>query len=395
MSLPALYLNKREEKRLLAGHLWVFSNEIDTKRSAFKEFTAGECVNIVSASGKVLGSAYVNPHSLIAARKYSESADKILDANFIKGRLQDALALREQMFDQPYYRLLFSEGDYFPGLIIDRFNDTFVMQLNTAGIDRIQQEIVAVLDDMFNPTNIVLRNDTGSRQLENLPEGISIIKGELTAPVYCHENQSRFLIDVKQGQKTGWFYDQRINRKNTLNFVNDKTVLDVFSYTGSWTIPAAKNGAKSVTAIDISQPALDVLLQNAKHNQVEHKITAICDDAFNAMRELKHADKQFDVVVIDPPAFIKRKKDLEEGLLAYQRANQLAMSLVKRGGLIISSSCSYHMSLANLQNALLRSSRNIKRPMQIIQYGGQGPDHPIHPAIEETNYLKTIFARVL
>ncbi|MDH3327178.1 MAG: class I SAM-dependent rRNA methyltransferase [Gammaproteobacteria bacterium] len=390
-----MYLNKREEKRLLAGHLWVFSNEIDTKRSALKDFTPGDCVNIVSSSGKVLGSAYVNPHSLIAARKYSDQADKAFDLHFIKGRIQDALALREQMFDKPYYRLIFSEGDFLPGLIIDRFDDTFVLQLNTAGVDRIQDMIIAVLEEMFNPTNIVLRNSTGSRQLENLPKSVSIAKGDLSAPVYCEENDTRFLIDVMHGQKTGWFYDQRFNRKNTLDYVKDKTVLDVFSYSGSWAVSAAKCGAQSVTAIDISQPALDSLIANAKENQVEGKVTAICDDAFNAMRELKKAGTQYDVVIIDPPAFIKRKKDLKEGLQAYQRANQIAMSLVKRGGLFISSSCSYHMSLSNLQNALLRSSRGIKRPLQIIQYGGQGPDHPIHPAIEETNYLKTIFARVL
>lgn len=342
-----------------------------------------------------MGSAYVNPHSLIAARKYSDQADKAFDLHFIKGRIQDALALREQMFDKPYYRLIFSEGDFLPGLIIDRFDDTFVLQLNTAGVDRIQDMIIAVLEEMFNPTNIVLRNSTGSRQLENLPKSVSIAKGDLSAPVYCEENDTRFLIDVMHGQKTGWFYDQRFNRKNTLDYVKDKTVLDVFSYSGSWAVSAAKCGAQSVTAIDISQPALDSLIANAKENQVEGKVTAICDDAFNAMRELKKAGTQYDVVIIDPPAFIKRKKDLKEGLQAYQRANQIAMSLVKRGGLFISSSCSYHMSLSNLQNALLRSSRGIKRPLQIIQYGGQGPDHPIHPAIEETNYLKTIFARVL
>ena len=395
MPFPALYLKKREEKRLFAGHLWIYSNEVDTKRSPLKEFNPGDCVNVLTANGKPLGSAYINPHSLIVARKFSERTNQVLDVEFFKTRFQQALALRECFFHEPYYRLVFSEGDYLPGLIVDRYNQTFVLQVNTAGLENVKKEIILAIDELFNPETIVFRNDSGSRALENLERITSVEKGSASESTQCKENDTQFSVDVLNGQKTGWFYDQRINRKNTLSMIKNKMVLDVFSYTGSWTVPIANHGAESVTAIDISQPALDILVSNAEQNQVSDKITVLCDDAFNAMKELKNANKSFDIVVIDPPAFIKRKKDLKEGGLAYQRANQLAMSLVKSGGIIISSSCSYHMSLANLQNALLRASRKLQRPMQIIQYGGQGFDHPIHPAIEETNYLKTIFARIL
>ncbi len=395
MSLPPLYLKKREEKRLLAGHLWVYSNEIDTDKSPLKNFSVGQNVNLLGSSGKSLGSAYINPHSLITARKYSEKSHKQFDESLISGRIQAALALRQDIYEAPFYRLVFSEGDYLPGLIVDRYDDTFVLQLNTAGANIVEQDILSVIDDLFNPAKIILRNDSGSRALENLDQIVGIAKGDDSSLAYCEENGTRFQVDVIQGQKTGWFYDQRLNRKHALDYTANKNVLDVFSYTGSWSVAMAKHGARSVTAIDSSQAALNTLIANAELNEAEDKITTLCDDAFTAMRELKTAQKQYDVVIIDPPAFIKRKKDLKEGMQAYNRANQLAMSLVKPGGMIISSSCSYHMSLSQLQNSLLKASRSLKRSMQIIQYGGQGPDHPIHPAIEETNYLKTIFARIL
>ncbi|HFE38271.1 MAG TPA: class I SAM-dependent rRNA methyltransferase [Gammaproteobacteria bacterium] len=208
------------------------------------------------------------------------------------------------------------------------------------------------------------------------------------------ENNTQYQVDILAGQKTGWFYDQRVNRQNMIPQIIGKTVLDVFSYTGSWSVCAANAGANQVTAIDVSHAALSVLRKNAQANDVTQSVNVVCDDAFNAMQTM-HQDKQhYDVVFIDPPAFIKRKKDLQEGMQAYIRANRLAMSLVKPGGLLISSSCSYHMSQANLQNALLKASRKLKRLTQILSYGQQGPDHPIHPAIEETAYLKTITLRV-
>lgn len=394
MNLPAVYLKKREDKRLHAGHLWVFSNEIDTQKSPLKEFQAGESVNLFSDNGRFLGCGYINPNSLITVRKYSEKKNKPLNADMLRGRLQSALALRQSLYEAPYYRLLFSEGDYVPGLIIDRFNDCFVLQLNTAGVANLEEDIISIVNDSFDPEVIVLRNDSHSRQLENLEQEVKVVKGSDSNLVYCEENGARFQIDVVAGQKTGWFYDQRQNRKNLLQYAENKTVLDVFSYTGSWSVSLAKRGARSVTAIDASRAALDSLVANAELNEVEDKIQTICDDAFDALRELNQQDSLFDIVLVDPPAFIKRKKDLKEGMQAYQRINELAMKLIKPGGVFVSSSCSYHMSQKNLQSTLLKSSRRLKRSLQILHYGGQGPDHPIHPAIDETQYLKTLFTRL-
>ena len=394
MTFKSLYLKRREDKRLRAGHLWIFSNEIDTNKSALKSFEVGEAVNVLSAEGKNLGSAYVNPHSLIAARVYDESKNCELNQNWFEQRLLQALSLREMMFDKPYYRLCFSEGDSIPGLIIDRFNDCFVLQINTAGIEMAKEPLLAALEKLFNPKIIVLRNDSASRKLESLEQSVDLIKGEINEDICLEENGVKYQVDVLKGQKTGWFYDQRISRKNMMSQVVGKSVLDVFSYTGSWSICAASAGASDVTAVDVSQAALDKLVKNAEMNDVQDKVNTVCDDAFNAMQAMSHEKQLFDVVFIDPPAFIKRKKDIKEGQQAYNRANRLAMNLVKPGGLLISSSCSYHMSQANLQNSLLKSSRKLKRSIQILSYGHQGPDHPIHPAIEESAYLKTITVRV-
>ena len=389
-----LYLKKREDKRLKAGHLWIYSNEIDIQKSPLKSFEPGEMATVLSAEGKNLGSAYVNPHSLIAARVCDESKNCQLDKDWFIQRLSQALNLREMMFEKPFYRLCFSEGDYIPGLIIDRYDDCFVLQINTAGIEMAKAALFDALETLFNPTSIVLRNDSSSRALEGLNQDKEQIKGDSSDEIWLEENNVKYLADVMNGQKTGWFYDQRINRRNMMTQVQNKTVLDVFSYTGSWSVSAAVAGAEQVTAIDISESALQVLEKNALANGVQEKINTICEDAFTAMQDLNAANQLFDVVCIDPPAFIKRKKDIKEGIQAYNRANRMAMNLVKPGGLLISSSCSYHLSQANLQNSLLQAGRKLRRQTQIISYGYQGSDHPIHPAIEETRYLKTVTCRV-
>jgi len=390
-----LYLKQREEKRLRAGHLWIYSNEIDTKRSPLKSYSPGQCTTVATPDGRPLGSVYVNPHSLIAARVFDEKKSRALDQALFENRLSSALELREMVFDKPYYRLCFSEGDYLPGLIIDRFDDCFVLQINTAGIEAAKDELIKAIEKLFNPKTIVLRNDSASRTLEGLEKQVEVIKGDENPAIYVEENGVRFQVDVLGGQKTGWFYDQRINRQNATQWVKDKTVLDVFSYTGSWAVAMACAGAKQVTAIDASKPALNGLTENAKLNNVADNIETVCEDAFDAMQNLQENNKSFDVVLIDPPAFIKRKKDLKEGIQAYTKANRLAMSLVKPGGVLISSSCSFHMSQTLLQNCLLKASRKNQRNLQVLGYGYQGPDHPVHPAIEETAYLKTIITRVL
>ena len=282
MNLAPLYLKSREFKRLLTGHLWIYSNEIDTKKSPLKSFEPGQTVNIIGNDGKALATAYINPHSLIAARIISYKPNVTLDQGWFKTKLQQAQALRTMFFDKPFYRLCFSEGDYIPGLIIDRFDDAFVLQINTAGIEKVTDSLVDALEDLYSPGQIILRNDSSSRLLEGLQQAVEIVKGDSEQLVFVEENDSRFQVDALRGQKTGWFYDQRNNRSNLLPLAKGKTVLDVFSYTGGWSVSLAKSGCDHVTAIDVSQAAIDTLKQNASLNGVSARIDTICEDAFRA-----------------------------------------------------------------------------------------------------------------
>lgn len=395
MSLPKLYLKPREEKRLLAGHLWVFSNEVDVKRSPIKGLPAGQQVTVCRTDGKAIGSAYVNSASLICARIYDKRADVKIDEAWLKHRIGDALQLRSKQFEQPYYRLVHGEGDYLPGLVIDCYDDVLVLQINTAGIEAVKTTLIEVLKELLSPRAILLRNDTPSRDLEQLPQHVDWVFGDPVPTVTLIEGGATFEADLVTGQKTGWFYDQRDNRKRALEFVKGAKVLDLFSYTGSWTVQAALAGATSVTAIDASQPAVDQLRQNAILNGVEERVTGICANAFDFLKSAKAEGQRFDVIVLDPPAFIKRKKDWEEGRAAYARANKLAMEVLAAGGILISASCSYHLLTEQLHRVVLGASRQVRRDLQFIHFGQQGLDHPVHPAIPETAYLKAVFCRLL
>jgi 23S rRNA (cytosine1962-C5)-methyltransferase len=396
-SLPPLRLKKNEERRLKAGHLWIYSNEIDIEATPLKDFAPGTNVSIEDQNGRPLGTAYVNPHTLICARLVSRDPKYSLDKSLIKHRLNIALSLREQLFDLPYYRLIHGEGDNLPGLIIDRYNDVLVVQITTAGMDNQKQAILEALEKIIKPKAIVLRNDSPSRKVEQLDSYVETAMGQLPDSVFVEENNTKFEIDVLSGQKTGWFYDHRMNRERMQHYVNDKRVLDVFSYIGGWGLQALTAGANDVMCIDSSQAAIDRIHHNAAINENinEANLASVQGDAFEALKSLRQEREHFDVVIIDPPAFIKRKKDFKEGLNAYRRINQMAMQVLNKGGYLISASCSYHLGSEQLRDVILKSSRHVDRNAQIIEQGHQGPDHPVHPAIPETDYLKTFFTRVL
>lgn len=392
---PSLFLNRREERRLLAGHLWVYSNEVDNKKSPLKQFQAGELVEIRQDNGKSLGIGYVNPNSLICARLLAYGKEFESVEALVYERLKTALTLRDAVYPKPFYRLCFSEGDFLPGLIVDRYGDHLVVQLNTAGMDKHKQDVLQALQKLLNPKSITLRNDASSRQQEGLPEEVEVVVGELPDNISIEENNTQFVISATKGQKTGWFYDHRHNRNRMQSYVAGKKVLDVFSYWGGWAIEALTANAQYVTAIDVSEAATQACVSNAELNQKGDRLRVITADAFDALKMLKTENQQFDVVVVDPPAFIKRKKDYDKGKEAYVRVNKQAMELVAPGGILVSASCSFHMSVDDLRTAVLKASRQAHRSLQILEQGGQGPDHPVHPAIPETAYLKAIFCRVL
>ncbi len=393
MSHPELVLKKNEDKRLRQGHLWVFSNEIDTQKSPLDVYEAGGLVNVTAHDGKQLGTAYINPSSLICARILSRKANLKFGVNFFKERLMSALVLREKLFAKPYYRLIFGESDGLPGLVIDRFGPVLAVQITTVGMALRKEFLVTALQELLSPAAIVFKNDNSQRQLEDLPTESEVL-GVLPDRMIIEENGAKFNVDVLAGQKTGWFYDHRSNRAKLAEFANGQRVLDLFSYSGAWAIPAALAGAVEVTCVDASETALAWAGENAKLNQVAAKISCIKSDVFDFLKEARQNNRLYDIIVLDPPALIKRKKDFKQGYEAYRRLNQLALQVLAKNGILVSASCSYHLSVENLSEILRSSGRHIDRHLTFFSYAGQGSDHPIDPAIPETAYLKTFFCNV-
>jgi len=395
MTDQVLRLNKGAEKRLKQGHLWIYSNEIDTKQSPLKSFSPGEQVIVENHVEKKIGRAFMSPASLIAGRLISRDHKQLMDQSLITHRLKIALSLRKSAFDKPFYRLVFGDSDMLPGLVIDRFGDVIVVQISSVGMENLKDEIVASLKKVCKPTTVLFKNNGKMRAPENLESYVQVEHGEELEEAELEENGVRFVAPIVKGQKTGWFYDHRMNRARLKNYVQGKTVLDLYSYIGGWGIQAAVFGADSVTCVDSSKLALDYVQKNAELNEVSEKITCLEGDVFDACRQLKEEGKKFDVVIVDPPAFIPRRKDQKAGEIAYQRLNQLAMRLLEKDGLLVSASCSMHMSKSALIKAVSLGGQTLEKRLQIIEQGGQGPDHPIVPAIPETDYLKSLFVRVL
>ena len=390
---PVLRLKRGEDRRLASGHLWVFSNEIDTAATPLTGFVPGAIAELRSHREAFIGYVCVNPHALICARILSRDAAQPVNAALIEKRLRAALALRERLGAAPYYRWVFGESDQLPGLVLDRYGDVIVGQIATAGMQALQAEIEAAVRTVINPRGLFWKNDSGSRELENLPRVAEVAFGAIPAQIEVSEGPLTFAAPLAQGQKTGWFYDQSANRAHLARYVARGTrVLDVCSYAGAWAVTALRQGAGSACCVDSSQAALDFAQANAARNGVT--IEAMRADAFDALRELGSQGQRFDLVVLDPPAFIKRRKDIPQGQAAYRKLNQLAMEVLADEGLLVSCSCSYHLAAEELVNAIQAAARHSGRFVQILQAGGQSPDHPVHPAIPETRYLKAFFCRV-
>ena len=271
---------------------------------------------------------------------------------------------------------------------MDRYGDVLVAQINTAGMERVKQEISQALEEVLHPKAILLRSDSAIREMEGLPRLVEPLYGSPPDQVELIENDVHFKAAIKEGQKTGWFYDHRVNRLAMKKYVSGKRVLDLFCYTGAWGIQAACWGANEVWCVDSSAPALGWLAENAQLNKVAEKVHTVNEDIFSFLNHTREEKELFDVIILDPPAFIKRRKDLKEGLNAYRRLNQMAVKLLNPGGILISASCSLHLTRENLVDILRTSGFRDDRMLQILEQGHQGPDHPVHPAIPETDYLK-------
>jgi 23S rRNA (cytosine1962-C5)-methyltransferase len=383
---PQIRLNPGAAKRLRAGAPWVFSNEIQMKPE-YRHFPPGGLVRLQGDDGAHLGIFMFNPHSLIAARLLDRDPAATIDDAWVRSRLAAAIALREQVCDTPYHRLVHAEADFLPGLIIDRYDDVVVLQANAAGMDRLTPQIVAALTALLSPRAIVARNDSAARRQEGLDEQIALLQGS-AASAEVVEGGVRFPVDPLSGQKTGWFFDQRYNRDRVAALAAGARVLDVFCHLGAFGLRCAAAGAVTINLVDSSAPALEHAQTAAAHNGFSQRIVTVRGDAFDTMEALAKAGDRFDIVVCDPPAFARSRKDADAGLRAYGRMARLAAALVTPGGFLFVASCSHHASLDAWTGQIAWGLHRARRAARILSTTGAGPDHPVHPHLPESAYLK-------
>lgn len=383
MKFPILKLKRHNELRIVHGHPWIFSNEIENF-AALKTLEKGAIVEVEIKKEEPFALAYFNPHSLISARILSYDLKQKIDEDFFVEKISNAKILREKFFDKPFYRLIHSEADFLPGLVIDRFGDVLVCQISTAGMEKLSEILISALTKIFPSAAIIFKNDVESRKYEGLELYTKIVKGEISEKIAVEENGVKYLIDVLNGQKTGWFFDQRINREFIGSLSKDAYVLDAFCYLGGFGLNALQGGAKSVTFVDASADAL----ANIKSDL--GKVEIINEKVFDLFESEEFQKRRFDIVLLDPPAFIKSKKDFFSGIKGYEKLVRLSANLVNKNGILMLSSCSHHASLQDLINAANDGFRKAGRKAKIIRTFGAGFDHPINPALKESEYLKSL-----
>ncbi|MBI3419651.1 MAG: class I SAM-dependent rRNA methyltransferase [Proteobacteria bacterium] len=380
MKLPSIILPKLPP-RLLHGHPWIYSNEITMETA--KTLPPGGVVRVENAGGRFFALAHFNPHSLIAARVLTREEEEI-GVPFWKARLKQALALREVLFSEPYYRLAHSEADGLPGLIMDRFGDVVVIQANSAGMHEARRDILQALDEVISPRAVLLRGDAPARVLEGLPQENEILKGSIPARVELRENGVVYLADLQEGQKTGWFYDQRRNRALAAELSNGRKVLDLFSHSGGFGLLAAKVGAASVLCVDSSKPALALAEEAAKKNNVPG-VTFLTEDVFDFFGK---NDETYGVVIADPPPFARSKKDVGAALRGYRKLAKLSAARVEAGGSLFLFSCSHAILRERFDEECLHGVADAGRRARILARTGADMDHPLHPQLPESAYLK-------
>jgi 23S rRNA (cytosine1962-C5)-methyltransferase len=390
---PLIRLAPGQGRRLRAGAPWAFSNEIAMKPE-YRRLEPGGLVRLEGDDGTRFGTAMFNPHSLIAARVLDRDSGVTIDADWLRTRLGEAAALRHRVCDSPYHRLVHAEADRLPGLVVDRYDDVAVAQANAAGMDRLTPLLVAALREVLPLRAIIARNDSAARRHENLPEGVVLLHGSDAVSV-VREGGLRFPVDPLSGQKTGWFFDQRPNRDRVAALASGARVLDVFAHTGAFGLRCAAAGADAVMLVDSSAPALDGAMEAATLNGLAERVVARRADAFEALEALAEAGERFDIVVCDPPAFAKSRKDAAAGLRAYARLARLAAGVVAPGGFLFVASCSHHAPLEAWAGRVAEGLHRARRDVRIMETTGAGPDHPVHPHLPETAYLKAQLIQVL
>lgn len=380
-----LNLRPGEGRRIGLGHPWAFSNEVRMDAAA-KALPPGSIVRLAGNDMRPLGTAMFNPHSLIAARLFTRDPEAVIDQGFLADRLARALELRERFYAKPFYRLVHGEADNLPGLVVDRYGDALSVQVNAAGMERLLPELHAALVGLLRPKTIVLRNDGGSRSLEHLESYVRVALGGVDGPVEGESDGVRFLADLAGGQKTGWFYDQAPARKLIAALVKGRRLLDAYCHTGGFALAAAKAGATEVLGLDSSAEAINLATRAAALNGVSVDFDKT--DVFSALAARGQRGERWDIVVCDPPSFVKSKRDYESGIKGYRKLARLAAPLVVPGGLLMLASCSYHVDPPSFAAEIAHGLAGAHRNGRILAAGGAGPDHPTHPMLPETAYLK-------
>jgi 23S rRNA (cytosine1962-C5)-methyltransferase len=387
MAYPTIKILPGEDRRLRHGSPWLFSNELRMDADA-KALPPGSLVRLMGPSGKILGVAQFNPHSLIAARLLTRNKDAEIERSFFTRRIARALALRERLVEAPHYRLVHAEADGLPGLVVDRFGDTLVVQLNTAGMNAMADLVVEALDEVVRPRAVIARNDSPARGLEGLESEVRLLKGEVGPRLELVENGLTFVADPMGGQKTGWFYDQRPNRLFAAQLAKGEAVLDVYSYCGGFALTAAAHGARAVTAVDSSAAALELAAESSARQGGAERCRFERAEAFAFLDRAAQDKRRFGVVIADPPAFVKSRKDLGAGLKGYRKLARMGAALVSEPGFLCLGCCSHHVSLEQFAAETWAGIREAGRGGRLIRTAGAGPDHPVHPALPETAYLK-------
>ena len=388
-SRPQIALLPSGHRRAEGGHPWIYSNEIAIDPAA-KALAPGTLVTLRRADGRPFGVAMFNPHTLIAARVLDRDAAREIGRRFFTRRLERALKLRERLYDAPHYRLVHAEADGLPGLVIDRFGAVLVVQANTAGMDRLLPVITDALRGLIAPEAIVFRNDSPARTQEGLPLETRVAVGAIPGAVPVEEDGTVFAADVLAGQKTGWFFDQRDNRAFLAGLAAGSRVLDLYCYVGGFAVAASRKGAAGVLGIDRSEPALALAAEAARRNGVAERCVFRRGDVFAEAAALATAGERFDIVIADPPPFARSKREVPAALRGYRKLARLAAQLTAPAGFVFLASCSHNVEAADFAEAVRHGLIDAGRSGRILRSTGASPDHPVHPALPESAYLKAL-----
>ncbi len=387
--LPNVTLLPGRHKRLAQGYPWVYSNELDLSEEA-RALPAGALVHLLNAKRESEGLALLNRQSLVAARLISRSSKQAIDAAFLAKRIERAKALRDGLFEAPYYRLIHAEADDLPALVVDRFGDSLVVQLNCAGMERLQAPLIEALESVLKPKTIVLNDEAALRQLEGLPKGERLIKGTPDDPQRLQENGLGLLARISGGQKTGWFFDQRENRAWIARFAKDRRVLDAYCYAGGFALNAARAGAREVLGLDRSEAALALARHAAKDNGLDATCRFERAEVFARLAELARQGERFALTIVDPPAFAKSRKELAQGLKGYRKLARLAALVTEPEGMLFIASCSQQVDVRSFTEAVASGLKDAGRQGRILRCSGAAADHPVHPLLPESAYLKAL-----